>query len=269
MCIYSGVKAQKFHANKRPKEDLKHIHETIENIRRIKPKKLILISTIDVLDRTQIVNEDYMIESKNLMPYGKNRRILEEWVIKNIKNYHIVRLPALYGINLKKNFLYDLLNPIPNMLSKEIYLRYGQNSSIVLQSYEINKDNFYYLKEDLSFNNRQNLLKAFKNQNFTSLHLTDSRAEFQFYPLSRLKQDLSCVIKYSIPCINLVTEPVKASEVFKFLFEDTFTNEISQNFPKYNIKTKYSKLWGRFDGYLMEKNEVLKDIKLYLDAYHD
>lgn len=30
---------------------------------------------------------------------------LEEWVKENIKDYHILRLPALYGKNLKKNFI--------------------------------------------------------------------------------------------------------------------------------------------------------------------
>jgi hypothetical protein len=41
--------------------------------------------------------------------YGKHRRMMEEWVMSYYLDYHIVRLPALFGIGLKKNALYDLL----------------------------------------------------------------------------------------------------------------------------------------------------------------
>lgn len=263
LCVHAGVKAQKFVSNKNPYEDLKHIHKTIENIQNINPKKLVLISTIDVLDQKQDVDEDYLIDSNKLMAYGKNRRYLEEWVIENIQDYHIVRLPALYGKNLKKNFLYDLLHPIPTMLSNELYSRYSE-PIIVSQSYEKKENNFYYLKKDLSALDQQNLLIAFKDQNFSSLNFTDSRAEFQFYPLSRLSQDLSRIIEYNIPCIQLVTEPIKASEIYNFLFNSSFVNEVSNNYPKYNLKTRYSILWNRLDGYLMTSDEVLKDVQSFV-----
>ena len=46
--IYSGVRAEKFLANKEPERDLHNIREAVENIKKINPKKLVLISTIDV-----------------------------------------------------------------------------------------------------------------------------------------------------------------------------------------------------------------------------
>lgn len=267
LCIYAGVKAQKFIANMQPVEDFAHILETIENIKKIKPKKLVLISTVDVLDETQNVDESHVINTINLMPYGNHRRYLEKWVIKNIEDYHIVRLPALYGENLKKNFLYDILNPIPSMLSEELFMHYSGDYSIVSESYYKKDNNFFYLKEDLNAINKDELLLAFSKQNFTSLNFTDGRAQFQFYPLSRLSQDLLDIIKNNIQCIQLVTEPLSAAEIYEYLFNSKFNNHVSNHYPRYNLKTRYSNLWNRFDGYLISKLNVLEDLKDFMGTY--
>ena len=39
--------------------------------------------------------------------------------MNNFSNYLIVHLPGLYGKNIKKNFIYDLINIIPNMLKED------------------------------------------------------------------------------------------------------------------------------------------------------
>ena len=131
LCIYAGVKSMKFYANKNPIEDYNHILETIENIKKINPKRLILISTIDVFDILEKVDEKHQIKDENLQPYGKNRRILEKWVEENIESYNIVRLPALYGNGLKKNFLFDLMNPIPNTLSKKSFEKLSEKNDLI------------------------------------------------------------------------------------------------------------------------------------------
>ena len=50
-------------------------------------------------------------------PYGLNRYYLEAWARKQYPNALIVRLPGLYGYNIKKNFIYDYMNVIPTMLN--------------------------------------------------------------------------------------------------------------------------------------------------------
>jgi hypothetical protein len=46
---------------------------------------------------------------------------LKKWVEENYNEHLIVRLPAIYGENLKKNFIYDYINYIPAMLTEEKY----------------------------------------------------------------------------------------------------------------------------------------------------
>lgn len=102
--IYAGLRAEKYIANKFPERDFDNIQGAIQNIKKINPKQLVLISTIDVYDKPNNVDENTEIKEENLAAYGKNRLYLEKWVQENINKYLILRLPGLYGINIKKKF---------------------------------------------------------------------------------------------------------------------------------------------------------------------
>ena len=57
LLIYAGVRAEKFLANQDEKLDFEVVKEAFNNIKKINPKKLVLISTIDVYKNPNIVNE--------------------------------------------------------------------------------------------------------------------------------------------------------------------------------------------------------------------
>ncbi|MBQ7815959.1 MAG: NAD(P)-dependent oxidoreductase, partial [Oscillospiraceae bacterium] len=116
--FYSGVPAQKFIANKFPQQDFETVQEALDNMKKINPKKVVLISSVDVYKAPNGKDEDSFMDKEDLHPYGANRLWLEEQVKANFDDYFIVRLPGLYGINLKKNFIYDYLNFIPSMLNE-------------------------------------------------------------------------------------------------------------------------------------------------------
>jgi len=105
----AGVPAVKWLANKEPGNDLAGITRLMNSLKKISARKFILISTVDVYPATTDTDEDFIINKDELQPYGKNRRILEEFVEDNF-NSLIVRLPALFGQGLKKNPLYDLMH---------------------------------------------------------------------------------------------------------------------------------------------------------------
>ena len=75
--VYSGVRAEKFLANKEPEKDFEIILEAIENIKKINPKQVILISTVDVYPNPIAVDENTEIDLEVVQPYGKNRLYLE------------------------------------------------------------------------------------------------------------------------------------------------------------------------------------------------
>jgi sugar phosphate isomerase/epimerase len=111
LLFFCGVPAVKWYANKFPEED----HNILQNIKQIletiKVKKIILISTIDVYEYIESQEtEDYDCDIFNNHAYGVNRYLFEDFIKKKFNDYHIIRLPALFGKGLKKNIIFDLIN---------------------------------------------------------------------------------------------------------------------------------------------------------------
>ena len=121
LCVYAGVPAAMFLANTDPDADLAVMAAARENLRQIAPKQLVLISSIAVYADSRGKDEQSPMTPDGLPAYGRNRLQLERWVREDYPNALIVRLPALYGIGLKKNFLFDLHTITPAMLKPEIY----------------------------------------------------------------------------------------------------------------------------------------------------
>lgn len=116
----------KWYCNKNPEEDIIIIDEIKQHISNIKSfNKLILISTIDIhCNNIEEQTEDNIVVSKEY--YGLHRYNFEQWLINNYENkIHIIRLPALFGIGIKKNVLYDLLNDNNlNLISNKNYYQW-------------------------------------------------------------------------------------------------------------------------------------------------
>lgn len=104
LCVYAGVPAAMFLANADPDADLAVMAAARENLRQIAPKQLVLISSIAVYADSRGKDEQSPMTPDGLPAYGRNRLQLERWVREDYPNALIVRLPALYGIGLKKNF---------------------------------------------------------------------------------------------------------------------------------------------------------------------
>ena len=73
LLVYAGVRAEKYLANSAPEMDMKHILQAADNIRKINPQKLVLISTVDVFKEPVGVDETAQIETEDLHAYGYNR----------------------------------------------------------------------------------------------------------------------------------------------------------------------------------------------------
>ncbi len=259
LCVYAGVRAEKFLANKEPYKDLNLIKGAIENIKKINPKRLVLISTIDVFKNPNGKDEDSTIDTEGLHPYGFNRHHLEKWVSENIENYHIVRLPGLFGKNIKKNFIYDLINFLPSILSKEKYTELSAKEMLISKHY-IKQENGFYKCKYQSEVEHSKLINVFTKLGFSSHNFTDSRGIFQFYNLTYLWKHIQIVIKENIKLLHLAVEPSEASEIYKAVTGMNFINQITLTPPIYDFKTKYANLWGGGDGYIFNKKKVLDDI---------
>lgn len=110
LIICAAPSAVKWKANKYPEEDFQIIEKLKRDIQYIKTKKFVLISTVDVFKTPIHVNEDTIPDIEDLHPYGKHRVYLEDFTQKTFFDSSIIRLPALFGDGLKKNFIFDLMH---------------------------------------------------------------------------------------------------------------------------------------------------------------
>lgn len=266
LLVYAGLPAAKFLANKNSAADMKQIYGAEENIEKINPKKLVLISTVDVFADPVQVDENTEINTEGLSAYGLNRYRLECWVREHYPDALIVRLPGLFGRNLKKNFIYDMLHPIPSMLSGDRFKEFSAHEKLLEKYYILQENGFY--KSCFDENNlavRQELLSVFERLKFSALMFTDSRSTYQFYPLSRLWKDINIALEHDIELLHLATEPVGAGELYNSLMSEEFINEIMVKPVHYDYRTVYSSVLGGNDfGYIMDKEMVISAIKDFI-----
>ncbi len=264
LLIYSGVRAEKFLANSEPEKDFSIIENAINNIKKINPKKIVLISTVDVYPSPISVDENSEIDNSNLQPYGKNRLFLENWIENNFDDYLILRLPALIGENLKKNFIYDIINVIPAMLNQGLFDKLNSENGWI-QDYFKKQDNGFFKLISLSEEEKKVLKNKFLEINFTALNFTDSRGVFQFYNLKNLYQEIQIAIQNNIKKLNLATEPVSVNEIYQTLFNKDFKNELNGVIPNYDFYTIHSKSFGENSNYIQNKRQVLLSIKEFVN----
>lgn len=111
LLICAGVQAVKWIANQQPEHDWERIQVLIDVLATTNVREFVLISTIDVYsDPSAGGDEDSVIDPNANSPYGRHRYQLERWATEQFPICRIVRLPALFGPNLRKNILYDLIH---------------------------------------------------------------------------------------------------------------------------------------------------------------
>ena len=123
LIVCAAAPGIKWIANKNPGNDLNSVKKLINNLEKVKTEKFVLISTIDVYFKINGVNEESLIKKNNLLPYGKHRRILEEFVESRFDST-IVRLPGLFGKGLKKNIIYDFIHNFVKFIPQDSILQF-------------------------------------------------------------------------------------------------------------------------------------------------
>lgn len=265
LLVYSGLRAEKYLANNAPEKDWDLILQAETNIERINPKKLVFISTIDVFKNPVDVDEDSAVDTVDLQVYGYNRYQMELWVRERYPDALIIRLPGLFGQNIKKNFIYDYINIIPFMLKEEKMNELAEQDKDLKAFYSLQENGFYKVNP---LNDAENelLKRKFKQLGFSALNFTDSRSVYQFYNLGRLWSDIQTALKANITLWHPATEPISAGELYHYLSGETFVNELNGKPANYNYKTRHSELFGGNNGYICDKETVMKEIKEFVKS---
>lgn len=265
LLIYAGLRAEKYLANNEPEKDMSLIRQAENNIAKINPRKLVLISTIDVFKVPKGVDENSKIDTENLHAYGYDRYQFEIWVRDRYPDALIIRLPGLFGKNIKKNFIYDYIKIIPFMLKESKFKELSERDPELNNYYKIQNNGFY--KVDVSKELEGGLKEKFRSLGFSALNFTDSRSIYQFYNLERLWNDINIALDSGITLWHPATEPVSVGEIYQYLTGKEFINRLNGVPADYNYKTIHAEMFGGNNGYICSKKEILNEIKTFVGLY--
>lgn len=263
LLIYAGLRAEKYLANNAPEKDMQLIMQAEENIARIAPKKLVLISTIDVFKIPVDVDENSPIDTEGLSAYGYNRYQLECWAREKYPDALIIRLPGLFGKNIRKNFIYDYIRMIPFMLSEVKFNELAGQDGELKEYYQLQDNGFY--KVNVKEEDRRKLKGKFRDLGFSALNFTDSRNVYQFYNLERLWADIKVALHAGLTIWHPATEPISVGELYKYLTGTEFVNELGKTPTAYDYKTVHAALFEGGNGYIENKHQILEEIKAFTE----
>lgn len=264
--LCAGIRAKKWFANQEPENDLANIEILKKYLRPLKLNRFILISTIDVYDHPRQVDEDNLPNIDQQDYYGKHRYQFEQWVSQHFTNYNIIRLPALFGENLQKNLIFDILHPIAKTINKNLWLEISNKMDIsdakkILNFYQQDAYGNLHLLNTISNQTTQTLATLFKKADFSALNFTDCRSSFQFYNLNNLWQDIQFAINNNIKLLNIVSEPIVAQELIQFVLQSEFKNQTIKGPVVYDVFSKYASQ----GNYFYTKTEMLNQIKSFME----
>ncbi|HEX2296661.1 MAG TPA: NAD-dependent epimerase/dehydratase family protein [Actinomycetota bacterium] len=109
LLVCAGAPGEKWRANAAPEPDLANLETLMSHLDKASARRFVLISTIDVYPSPAGVDETTPIDRDAGAPYGRHRLMLEDFCTSRFARCLVVRLPALFGPGLKKNFVFDLL----------------------------------------------------------------------------------------------------------------------------------------------------------------
>ena len=267
IAVCAGVSATMWKANNDPEADWKAISGLIECLRAAELGAVVLVSTVAVLDNLSARYTERNSRFEESTPYGMHRRQLEKVLQDEFSRVHILRLPALHGAGLKKNFLFDLLNPAPSFLKREAFDELIVHAPETLKRYA---QDAYQYDQDLNMYafNRQGSARDqlahdfefFLQENlFDSRRFTNHNSTYQFYDLTRLWGDIQSCLEHDVRELNLVTEAVSANDLAERVTGKGFSNDRPATVTQ-DVRTIHDQLLGGSNGYIYSAEEVLDRI---------
>ena len=271
--ICAGAPATMWAANAQPEEDRANLQRLADRIATARFDRLVLISTIAVLDDAGAGRTERSAEYETVKAYGRNRRELE-LILTERHGAVVLRLPALFGEGLHKNFLFDLLNPLPSFLKPEIYeelsrLFNAQERAAVAGVYRVD-ETVQMMRLDREQVDRTStgglLMAAFSRANVTARNFTNSRSAFQFYNLGHLAGDIERCLEASIDLLHVCSEPIGASELHRALLGEMFLNDGPPRILQ-DMRSDHAHLWGSETAYLYGRDQVVDELLQFARAW--
>lgn len=110
LLVCAGLPAEKWRANRHPAADWKNMATLAQVLASVRTERAVLISTIDVYQPAIGVFETDLAQFDGAEAYGSHRAWFEAFFRSNFPGALVLRLPALYASDVRKNLVHDLLH---------------------------------------------------------------------------------------------------------------------------------------------------------------
>lgn len=260
----AAARGSMLEANKFPDRDAAHILDLTQSLSRIKAKRAVLISTIAVLESFDGGFDETTGRFREDLAYGRHRRMLEVSTRKLYPEVLIVRLPALFGAGIKKNFVFDLMNPVPSMLTldRHVALRAAMSSGRDIQLarlYDWSDSMGMWILDRARLNDcpeRKKLEEAVIESGFEAARFVHPESTFQYYDLRRLSRDIDTALIARCDVLHLAPAPVTAARVHERLTGRPMPETGARRHAE-DMRTVHAELFGAAGPYLNTTDEVL------------
>lgn len=272
--VCAGAPATMWAANRDPDADAKNLRALSSAVRETKTERLVLISSVAVFDRCDFgyTEDDAGFETEKA--YGRNRRELEMALSESAAHVHIIRLPALFGPGLKKNFIFDILNPVPSFITAQ---KRDQLRSDFIESERGLFDRYFALDQDLGMfkldreaatinGDIKAMERAHRRVGFEAKMFTNSASRYQYFNVGLLSDVIDTCIANDLDVLNICSDPITAKEIHRALTGDDFVNEEPPMISE-NVKTIHAKYFGESGDYAFRRSTILRDLLSYVKVY--
>lgn len=260
-------------ANKASERDRALIHGLIERLSKVHTEHFVLVSSIAVLSDFAGRHSESTKDFQENLAYGRHRRELEAFVESHFAQSLIVRLPALFGPGLRKNFIFDLLNPVPTMLTAQKLdtLCSGlapELSEWTAQLYTPDAATGL-LKLDRSALDQdqrcKNLAAAVCDLGLSAMQFHNRETTYQYYEIDRLWRDIGIARDAGLTHLHCASEPLKAAVIHKRLIGEEMP-ETPARLHKEDMHSAHASLWGVDGPYLFSADATLERLREFFAA---
>lgn len=269
--VVSSAPAAMWQANQAPEADWAGLEAQLALIGRARARRVVLISTIAVLRDPAAGPDETSTDYEEATPYGRHRRAFEEAIAARFPTHLILRLPALFGHGLKKNFLFDLRNPVPTFLRPEAWDELqgrlpAAEAELLSRAFRRDGETGLWLFDRAGHGAGETgarIAAILGAAGISTIAFTHADSRFQFYPLARLWSDIETAFAGGLSVLNLATEPLTAGEVHRAVLGREMTARSAARITQ-DMRTRHAALWGREGPYLAGRAEILEAIGRFM-----
>lgn len=268
--VCAAAPGSMFTANREPHRDREQIDALIDKLKGVRARRFVLISSIAVLADFAGKDDEGSKLFQEELAYGRHRRALEAFVEDAFENSLVIRLPALFGPGLRKNFIFDLLNPIPTMLT-EAKLE-GLSDVLEHKSFERLKSLYSsdpstgMIKLDRAALDsdpmRASLADAAITHGFAATQFHNHETTYQYYNMNRLWLDIDIALQAGLNHMHLVSEPLGAARIHRRLTGRDMPESGARRHRE-DMRTRHAELWGKQGKYLESADNILDQLAAF------